>query len=69
MLFLDLLRGSAFFPFVVLIAGVFSKPLLEELAKANATTLFLAGVIGAFAVFNSDRWIMSYIKENFDDLE
>jgi hypothetical protein len=64
MLFLDLLRGAAFFPFILLIAGAFSKTILLFIVDSNRLTLFMAGLIGAVSVFKSDRWMIEYIKDN-----
>ena len=69
LLFLNLLRGAAFFPFVALIIAVFYGPLFEHLLRESRTTLFLAGVIGGFAVYNSDTWIINFIRDNIQNLK
>jgi hypothetical protein len=63
LLFLDLLRGSAFFPFLILLAGAFSNEILQHLTSGNRLTVFLAGVIGAVSVFKSDRWMIDFVKK------
>lgn len=63
-LFFDLLRGVAVFPFLILVAQIVYKPVLADLLTNNSTrvTLFLAGIIGSFSVFNADKWLQDHIK-------
>lgn len=64
MLFLDLLRGAAFFPFVILTAGAFSNDILQHLANGNRHHVFLAGIIGSVSVFKSDRWMIEFARRS-----
>jgi hypothetical protein len=64
MLFLDLLRGAAFFPFLILTAGAFSSDILQSLANGSRLHVFLAGVIGAASVFKSDRWMIEFARRS-----
>ena len=63
-LLLDLLRGAAFFPFIILIVGYFSSTLLLKFVEHERITLLLAGLIGASAVFKADKWIVDRVKAN-----
>jgi hypothetical protein len=67
MYILDLLRGAAFFPFILLIVGAFSSSLLVSVVDANRVTVFLAGVIGALSVFKSDKWLMDFMRSQTPD--
>ncbi len=62
MYIIDLLRGAAFFPFVLLIVGAFSSSLLSSVVSSSRVTIFLAGVIGALSVFKSDKWLMDFLR-------
>ena len=62
-LFLDLLRGATFYPFLLLGVGSFSGAVLEALRDSNRPILFLAAVIGGTAVFQSDKWLKQHIKK------
>jgi uncharacterized membrane protein YdcZ (DUF606 family) len=62
LMLLDLLRGAAFFPFLILIGGAFSNEILQHLITGNRLHLFLAGVIGAGSVFKSDRWLTDFAR-------
>lgn len=64
MLFLDLLRGAAFFPFLILTAGAFSNDILQHLVTGNRHHVFIAGLIGAVSVFKSDRWMIEFSRRS-----
>lgn len=46
----DLLKGAAFFPFILLAISIFDARYLELLAETNRLVLFLSGVIAALYV-------------------
>jgi hypothetical protein len=46
----DLLKGAAFFPFVLLATSIANAHALELLAKSNRLVLFLSGMIAALYV-------------------
>ena len=50
---IDVAKGSALFPLIVLSGAVLSSQLRNELIKANPLTLSLAGVVALFATLSA----------------
>ena len=68
MLFMDFCRGATFFPFVLIVVGVFATSVLKIVLDLNKGALFMAGVIGAVSVVKVDRWLIDYLKDQARNL-
>jgi len=63
LIIVDMLRGAAFQPFLVIVAFGFSRSFMLANYTNYRVTIIVAGLIGLLVVLKAERWIVDYFRQ------